>query len=244
VGLSRHHQPVRGSWLEDARAWWDRLSAPLAPDTAAPAPDQDKLLETVKAAVEAMVAAPEEAKEVAATSLRAAVRDALAGGVLARDARLIEMTTPVAELLDGMQFRLLKRAIREATEPPAPTEEAEAVPTDWAGFKHTRTRRAVLIGGEPKENARLRLQREFGFSELEWLPGDSRRSNLMVVRDRIRTGRLDMVVVVTPAIHEDVEAIILPVCRERGVDWVHSPEGPALPQVRGAIERTLDVEAP
>lgn len=237
VGLSRHHQPVRGSWVEDAKAWWDRLSAPLAADTSAPEPD--RLVEGVTAAVAAWSAAEGEEKEAAGTAVRAAIRDALSGGVLARDPRLVAAATPVADLLDGLAFRLLKRAIKEATEPPAPAEDPEALPADWPGLKHTRARRAILIGGEPKDPLRLRLQREFGFSELEWLGSETRRSSLMVVRDRIRTGRVDLVIVVTPAIAEDVDAILVPVCRERAVDVVHSAEGPGLPQIRAAIERAL-----
>ncbi len=243
-GLSRNHRPLRETWEEDAEAIWDRLYA-SAPIPVAAAPNHERLLVEVERLAPEVEAAPAEAKEAVLGQLRRAVKEALKGGVSARDPRLLRHCAGVAELLDAPEFRALRKHIRayrkdESDERVEEKEPGSIVPADWRWWTRTRGRRAILIGGEPREPNRVRLRDAFGFAELEWEPAEHRRNALIAVRDRVRGGKIDLVVLLGAFIGHDADEIILPACRERGIDWVHVDKGYGIVRLRRSIERFLD----
>lgn len=242
VGLSRHHRPVRTSWLEDAEAWWERLRGIGAPETPAPAsPNVERLLTSLANAVGELEAAEGEAKEAAEADVRRRARDALSGGVASRDPRMIRICTPVATLLDGAEFRVLRKMIREEADEAAAEDpdDREDVPADWAWWGRTRARRAVIVGGDPREPNRQRIQRVFQFSELEWVPAEFRRNPLQSVRERVRAGKIDLVIILGAFVGHDADEVILTACKDRGVDCVHVDKGYGVSRIRASIERYI-----
>lgn len=240
-GLSRGHVPTRGSWAEDAEAYMARLQAPVA---AMPKPNQEKLVGAVEAVLPELRDAPSpEVFEAVRASLRRAVRQALDGGVSARDPRLVRLVSAYVAELDGPEYRNLRRAVREEIEEPeaeADDEKAAAIPGDWGWWGRTRGRRGILVGGDPREPNRLRLEQSFQFATLDWEPAEHRRNSLLAVRDRVRAGKVDIVIILGAFVGHDADEIILPACRETGVDWVHLDKGYGVVRMRRAIERFLD----
>lgn len=127
---------------------------------------------------------------------------------------------------------------------PAAPEEDEAerdtpVPVDWPCFSCTRGKRAVLVGGDPREPNRLRLEAAFEFAELRWEKTEFTRNGLQKVRDRVRAGGVDLVIVLSRFVGHDTDQVIQPACREHGVPFVPVPKGYGVVGVRLAIERHL-----
>ncbi len=239
-GLSRGHVPTRGSWTEDAEAFMLRLQAPVA---ALPKPNLEKLVAAVETVIPELASAPSpDVFEAVRAQLRRVIRAALDGGVPARDPRLVRLATPFVNELDGTEYRALRRAIREESEESDAEEEKAppALPADWAWWGRTRGRRGILVGGDPREPNRVRLQEVFGFSELVWEPAEHRRNSLLAVRERVRAGKVDIVVILGAFVGHDADEIILPACRENNVDWVHLDKGYGVVRMRRAVERFLD----
>lgn len=246
-GLARWHTPTRETWEADAEAMYERLSA-MVPTPAEAEPNQHRLLDTVEGLVKELDLCPAEARSAVAAQLRRDVLAAFAAGVQARNARLVRMLAGLDELFEGPEFRTLRRAIREeADEARAEEQEEEGaeehVPPDWAWWGFTRGRRALIIGGDPREPSRQRLEKAFGFAELEWVGAEYKRNNLLGVRDRVRAGKTDLVILLTRFTGHDADQIIIPACREMGVGFVCVQHGYGVVRVKHAIERFLDPEA-
>jgi hypothetical protein len=246
-GLARWHQPNRDSWEADAEAMFERMAAmlPSAPEVE---PNHQRQLEAIEGLVREIGIAPAEARSAVAAQIRREVLAAFAMGIQARNPRLVRAVASVAEIFDAPEFRALRRALRDEAD--ASREEADSdggaeeppLPADWPWWGFTRGRRALIVGGDPREPSRVRLERAFGFTELEWVGAEFKRNNLLGVRDRVRAGRTDLVILLTRFTGHDADQIVIPACREMGVGFVCVPHGYGVVRVRQAIERFLDPE--
>jgi hypothetical protein len=249
IGLNRTHKPVRGTWQDDADNYWDRLVSYL-PTEDTPSPNHEKILANLEKLVREIEFAPVAARSAVASQTIREFRTALESGISARDPRLVRLAAPLVEQLQSREFRNLRRAIREEQEAANEPEDAEAtteevhLPPEWGWWGRTKGRRALMIGGSPREPNRARLEKVFGFSSLEWLPAEHRRNSLVSVRNRVRAGGVDVVLILRSFVGHDADEIILPACRETGVDWVHVDQGYGVVRVRQAIERFLDPSEP
>jgi hypothetical protein len=230
-GLHRAHPPKRGSWPADAAFAWagllDKVPG-LAEVMAEDAPSR-----RVEDALREVEAAGEPELRVAA--IRAALEV-----VSERHPRLVRLAADLVDRLEQPEFRGLRRAIRAELADPAEEEGAAAeaeLPVDWAGWAKTRGRRAVMIGGSPREPNRQRIERIFGFQSLEWRPAEHRRNGLQTLRNSIRSGGVDLLLVLRDFVGHDADDVLLPACREAGVDWAHVEHGYGTGSVRRAIER-------
>ncbi|HND28786.1 MAG TPA: hypothetical protein PLA94_02270, partial [Myxococcota bacterium] len=248
IGLSRHHRPMRGSWDEDSESYWDRLAACLPEETTPEVrPNLEKVLGELESLSAELSGAPgPEIAEAVASQLRRTLREALKGGLSSRDPRLVRVLAPHQELLDSPDFRSLRRAIRNAAEEEEHTgEETEPeLPEDWRWWARTRGRSVVIVGGDPREPNRLRIKDAFRMAELDWESAEFKRNSLQTVRDRVRAGKVDLVIMLGAFVGHDADDVILPACRDRGVDWVHVDKGYGIVRIRHAIERFLDPSPP
>lgn len=248
IGLSRHHRPMRDSWDEDSESYWDRLAACLPEESEAETrPNLEKTLgELDDLSAEVSGAPSPEIAEAVAAQLRRTLRDALKSGVSSRDPRLVRVLVPHQDLLDSPEFRSLRRAIRNATEEEEVTlqEANPGLPDDWRWWARTRGRSVVIVGGDPREPNRLRIKEAFHMAELDWESADFKRNSLQTVRDRVRAGKVDLVILLGAFVGHDADDVILPACRDRGVDWVHVDKGYGIVRIRHAIERFLDPSPP
>ena len=227
-GLSRTNDPDRGSWLEDARAWWTELvGAPT--DSAGQTPE--RAIERIQSTLDEGVADD--------AALVALVRDAVAAGLPQSDPRLIRVLAPHQERLRGAAgLKTLKTQLRDAgRDAPDDTGEGgtEIVPDDWPLHEVTSGRRAVVVGGDPRPHAAERIQEAFGFREVLWEENDTRR--VLGLADRIRGGNVDLVIALRAFIGHSDSDTLRPACKEVGVPFCLVDTGYGVAQVRLAIER-------
>ncbi len=239
-GLSRSHGPTRGSWSADVEAYGARLPRAEAPP--AVRENHERLLATITMFLPEFDSAPEGAMDAVRAQFKTLVRKALEGGVRPTDPRLVKLCQAHTALFEDREFKSLRKALREDAEPAEveDDEKAPPLPPDWAWWGRTRYRRGVLVGGDPRELNRERLERAFGFTELEWVGTEFKRNNLQTVRDRVRAGKIDIVLILGSFVGHDADEVILPAARECAVDWVHVDKGYGIVRVRRAIERFLD----
>jgi hypothetical protein len=229
-GLMRSHTPQHGSWDADARAWWGRFERELGP-----AANPEKALEGVAAAVDS---ADDEA-------IASAVGAALDAGVEPDDPRLVGYTENHVEALrHSARFKKLRRAIRaglSTSEAPVPAAPA-GPPDDWPFWDVVRGKRAAVIGGDLREDARKRIQESFGFTMLDWVTTDHAR-NIQVLAAAIQGGTIEFVILLRRFIGHDVDRIIIPACRAAGVPWISVDRGYGVNQITLSVERYLAAEA-
>ena len=231
-GLRRHHHPVAERWEEDANRWWAELANRL-PEPITPNPERalNALRETIEA--------NGSDEEVVQRAL-----EVLDAGVAAEDPRFVRAMIPHQDKLrKHTRFKRLRKAIRDLV---AEDEAVEAesgsdvgpLPEDWPFRKRLSDLRAVIVGGDARETARVRIQEVFGFESLDWVSADHSK-NVSDLATRIRGGTVDFVIVLRRFIGHDVDRQVLPAARAADVPWISVERGYGVTQVRAAIERYL-----
>lgn len=229
-GLQRTHKPVHGSWRADALHFWTELQSWLNTHGLNP--------EKVLAELDLLCSADPDGTEVI---IQKALQ-ALEAGVSSEDPRLVRILTPRQELLKKhAAFKKLRKAIRDAedqdrefdAELSAPAAE---IPVDWAWWSLVRGRKAAIIGGDSREEARQRIHSAFGFQSLEWFTTDHSR-NPATLAEAVRNGGIDFVIVLRRFIGHDTDRIVLPAARAANVPWVSVERGYGVAQIRLSIER-------
>jgi hypothetical protein len=132
-----------------------------------------------------------------------------------------------------------------APEDPAPTppedegeeEPASILAPDWSWWPEVRGKRAILVGGSPKEPCRLRLLEAFRFASLDWVDKDVRR--IASVTERIARGGLDLVLIVRAFTGHKTSKKVLFACKNHGIPFVFVERGHGVLAVSRSIERYL-----
>lgn len=240
-GLARSHGPRNDSWEDDAEVHVEELRRLLPSDTIEP-PNKDKLLAHIQELSEELADAPSFAEAAVSSQLVRAFAKALDEGVSPRDTRLVNLASGWLDLLEDARFKSLRRAVRndQLTNEASMEKTYDALPEDWAWWGRTEGRRAVMLGGSPRETNRARLQQEFRFEELAWDPAEHKRNVLQRLRDRIRSGGVDLVIVLRRFVGHDTDDVVVRACKDSGTDWVHVEHGYGVNQVQAAIERFLE----
>jgi hypothetical protein len=109
---------------------------------------------------------------------------------------------------------------RPAAAEPEEDRRPDPIPGDWPWRGLTQGRRAVMVGGDPREPNRRRLEEVFGFAELVWERCERSRNTLQQVRERVKAGKLDMVLVLSRFVGHDADQVIQPACKDSGVAFV------------------------
>ena len=233
-GLSRTHLPDGATWREDAFSLWERLTEAAAGHDVAAGPNPERALHDLDGVLRGE---PEDDHVV--TALQATI-DA---GVAQDDPRLIKALRPWLDLLGKhARFKVLRKAIRtenerdlaEASAPP-PTA---AIAADWPCWVLTRNRRAVMVGGEPREEARARLQATFGFAELQWGSIDQTRQ-LDSLADSLRQGGWDLLILLQGFVNHKSATKVIDACKDGPVPFVSVERGYGVERIREAIEQDL-----
>ncbi len=244
-GLARSHDPRNDSWADDAAVHLDELRRLIPKDGLEPF-NKDRLLATIQGLSQELDEAPDFAEAAVSSQLVRAFAEALNAGVNPRDTRLVNLAASWLELLEDARFRPLRRAVREdqGSLDASLEKTYDAIPEDWDWWGRTQGRRAVMLGGSPREKNRARLEQEFRFSELVWDPAEHKRNVLQRLRSRIRSGGVDLVIVLRRFVGHDTDDVVVRSCKESGVDWVHVEHGYGVNQVQAAIERFLTPAPP
>jgi hypothetical protein len=125
---------------------------------------------------------------------------------------------------------------------PQPAEEEEEVESsplgeDWPIWPQIRNKSVVLLGGEPREQARAKLEQVFELSDLEWIPGDNPR-RLDAVVERVTRSKIDVVLVLQNWTAHKVTNKLVDACKSSKVPWALI-SGYSITAVRHGLERFL-----
>ncbi|RYE86691.1 MAG: hypothetical protein EOO75_15410, partial [Myxococcales bacterium] len=107
-----------------------------------------------------------------------------------------------------------------SSRPSEPVEEVDTSPIDslWPLWAMVRDKRVILLGGEPREPARVRLENAFVMAELEWIPGDNPR-RLDSVVERVHQHKVDLVLVLQQWNAHKVTNKLIEACKSSSVPW-------------------------
>lgn len=231
-GPKRVSAPRTASWESDARGYLNRLyDRTLAED------DGETNVGRVIAAIETAIrdAAPFE-------ELRPLLTSALRLGVGAANTRLVNLTAPFLGLMESVpELKALRSAIRTAERDARadPEPEAPALPPDWPWLAFTRGKRVVMIGGDPREPNRERIERAFGFDELSWMKTEFSPRSIQAARERVASGGTDFVIILRRFVGHDTDDQIIPACAQAGTPWISVPSGYGIERIRQEIERRI-----
>lgn len=234
-GLRRHHHPVAESWYSDAKRWWAELQSRL------PEPlvlNPERALEDLRRVID------EDGTE---ERIAGAAIVALDAGVAPEDSRLVRLMIPHQDKLRKLtRFKRLRKAIRDALSEDEAIEaeivaDQAAIPNDWPWIPVTRNHRAVIVGGDLREDARRRIQDTFGFSGVDWVTTDHSK-NITNLATAIRGGTFDLVIILRRFIGHNVDRTVIPACRASDVPWVSVERGYGTSQLRIAIERFINLD--
>ncbi|NBS42052.1 hypothetical protein EBS80_05355 [bacterium] len=231
-GPKRTSGPTSSSWDSDARTHLNRLYDRALTDDAGRVNFGRAI-----AVIEELVrdAAPfEEVRPLIASAIRV--------GVPASNTRLVNLVAPFhGNMTDAPELRTLRGAIRTAERaaraPPEP--EAPAIPADWPWLAFARGKRVVMIGGDPREPNRVRIEKAFAFGELVWEPTEFKPRSSDAVRDRISSGGVDFLIILRRFVGHDVDEKLIPVCETTGTPYVSVPNGYGIGRIRQEIEHRI-----
>jgi hypothetical protein len=126
--------------------------------------------------------------------------------------------------------------------PDADAEEAEDrdVPgpePDWPLWPFVRDRTVLMVGGAPRESARVRVERSFAMRELVWSSDDPRKAQS--AEARILSGGYDLVLVLLRFMSHATNEKLLRACGVRDVPYVPVEHGYGATSIRRSLERFL-----
>jgi hypothetical protein len=126
-----------------------------------------------------------------------------------------------------------KKAKRTASED---VDEPDIDP-GWRLLPLVRGRTAILLGGDPREPNRERLERAFQLASLEW-PSIEGPRKVEAAVERIRKGAYGLVLVLTPFVFHKQSNPIIEAAKDAGVAWA-LVEGYGVAAVKHGLERFL-----
>lgn len=239
-GLSRSHQPKGVGWTHDAAQAWAGLIEALGDRRLACKP------EAVLARVERAIASREP------PAIRVAVAMAPALGLPWTAAALLRCLTPVMSHLQGASFRDLQQppalssvatpapepsAGAEAAEPAEAEEALEGEETPLPAFTQPPSGRAMMIGGEPRERARKRLQAGLNLETLAW---HSISASVDPLVRQIEQGSVDVVFVLHGFCAHRVSDRLRAACKLYAVAYAPVTHGYGLGQMQQAWEKAQE----
>ncbi len=120
---------------------------------------------------------------------------------------------------------------------PAPRSRPPTTGTAEAQVPETRDAVVLMVGGEPREHARVRLERSLELQELEWIADDPRKVDAAV--DRITSRRYTMVLVLNRFVSHPSSERLRAAATGNGVLWACVERGYGVNAVRQSLRRFL-----
>ncbi|MSQ82574.1 MAG: hypothetical protein EXR77_06605 [Myxococcales bacterium] len=229
-GLARSHGSRSDSWLKDAQDHLTLLNELIAVRAEPTKPNPEREI----AKLEALLA--EDGGDDPIIEHLDAV---IAAGVARTDPRLVRICRPKLELLGKhARFKPLRKAIKEGDEIEEAPDRQTGPAADWAHWSAVRGKRAALIGGDPREDARARIEHCFEFAGLSWEGIDQVRQ-VDALANQIRAGGVEFVIVLQSYINHAVCGKIVDACRGAKVPFASVERGYGVERIRLAIEQDL-----
>jgi hypothetical protein len=138
-------------------------------------------------------------------------------GSWAQDARHL-WGALTASLGDEVVVRASLSAKKKAKRTEHDDDDGPELDPAWRLLPLVRERRAIILGGDPREPNRQRLERAFQLASLEWPPVDGPRKVDAIV-ERISRGTYDIVLVLQPFVAHKQSNAIIDAAKETSVPW-------------------------
>jgi hypothetical protein len=119
----------------------------------------------------------------------------------------------------------------------AEERDVPAPEQDWPLWPFVRERTVLMIGGAPRESARVRVERGFLMRELVWSADDPRKAQS--AEARILSGGYDLVLVLLRFMSHSTNEKLLRACGVRDVPYVPVEHGYGVTSIRRSLERFL-----
>ena len=132
-----------------------------------------------------------------------------------------------------------KRPKRSGDEPNA--DQESAIDPAWPLLPHVRGRAAIMVGGDPREPNRERIESVFQLASLEWPAIDGPRK-VDAVAGRVRNGTYGLVLVLKPFVAHKEAVPIIEAARSTATLWA-LVDGYGITAVKVALERFLGKES-
>jgi len=173
--------------------------------------------------------------------IRPLIESALRLGVPPKHRKFVRLCAPfVAEMLaHTTRFRSLYKAIRDFEREAEAKDVAPVVfviPEDWPWFWLTRGKRAVMVGGDPREQNRDRIEKAFGFSELVWDSSQNAPRTIQALRESIERDGVDFLIILSGLAGHDINNLLIPACNSSKTPYVRIPRGYGIQRIRTEIE--------
>jgi hypothetical protein len=161
-------------------------------------------------------------------------------GTWTNDARRLRTLLREGPLVPRQPQRTSKSAVTRAK--PAEDDDSSddsdrRIDPAWPLWPIVRGRRAVIVGGDPREPNRARLERLFELSSLEW-PDIAGPRKVDSVVARIKRGTVDLVVVVGGLVDHKQSAPIIAAAKDSRIAWALA-ESYGVASVKAGLERFL-----
>jgi hypothetical protein len=134
----------------------------------------------------------------------------------AGEPELLSLVRPFREQINGAEFRALRKHLDRMQEDEDKVGETSALRERYQELiALTRGRKALLIGGAVREDARRSLQQTFEFDELEWEPYEGNRpAALKSLEQRVKNRSIDLVLILKDFVGHVVSERLRPLCEE------------------------------
>ncbi len=162
-------------------------------------------------------------------------------GLGTSDPVVLDLVRPYADLLTGKDFRALRRNLERVDPDLVRQEEIDAQREQFQDLlAATRGLKAVMIGGDIREDKRRNLQAIFEFDELEWIPYESARpAMLKSIEQRVRNHGMELVLILKEFVGHHVSESLRPLCEENGIPCLMVEHGYGSAQMAEALRKGL-----
>ncbi len=187
----------------------------------------------------AVIAAHSLPEEGAEAFLSVLARVVNLGG--ASEPELLDLVKPYREMVTGGDFRVLRKHLDRIRDDESKVEKDSALRERFAGLiAQTKGRKALMIGGAAREDARRTLRQFFEFDDLEWEPYESTRPALLrSLEQRIKNRGVDVVLILKEFVGHHVPESLRPLCQDSGIPCLMIEHGYGASQIAEALRAGL-----
>ena len=159
----------------------------------------------------------------------------------AGEPELLGLVRPFREFLNGAEFRALRKHLDRIQEDEDKGNEVQILRDRYQELiALTRGRKALLIGGAVREDARKSLQQTFEFDELEWEPHEGNRPVLLKsIEQRVKNRSMDLVLILKDFVGHTVSERLRPLCEEFEIPCLMVEHGYGAHQVGESLRTGL-----
>jgi hypothetical protein len=176
----------------------------------------------------------EENKESIRDTVRVLLNEV---GMDADNDDLLDILEGQDELFAEGPFRNLRKQLARLGGGITPAEFAQQFPR---ATKAMAKKKAIMIGGSPRDDRRAKLEKLFGLSELEWVSSERNEPRaLEALAQRAKSGSIDFVIELASLAGHHVETALRKACEGSRCRFVRVPRGYGATRIAQVIEQGL-----